>query len=160
MAGSRTAFPPSRSRPAPLPGHHPYAAPGRVEDGRVLQGEPDGPGPTVADARTGHAPIFSPMADFRWQPRRSERGCGTPTGMTGSILRRFHSTSMDGATERRTLSILCLVGVAIALITLNQGRIQSNTKVIAVSLGLIGIMIAAGIAASRSDRVRSESDDE
>ncbi|MEN6518808.1 MAG: hypothetical protein ABFC38_11645 [Methanospirillum sp.] len=67
---------------------------------------------------------------------------------------------MDGATERRTLSILCLVGVAIALITLNQGRIQSNTKVIAVSLGLIGIMIAAGIAASRSDRVRSESDDE
>lgn len=81
-------------------------------------------------------------------------------GIDIAILRRFHSTGMDGATEGRTLSILCLGGVAIALITLNQGLIQSNTKAIAVSLGLIGIMIAAGIGASRSGRVRSESEDE
>lgn len=59
---------------------------------------------------------------------------------------------MDEATERRIVYVLCLAGLVFGLVDLNLGLNQSSMQAIGVSLLIIVISIASGIAVWRSGR--------
>ena len=63
---------------------------------------------------------------------------------------------MNERTERRILYLLCLAGASIALVALNGGLVQSDIKVIGVSLAIVGLMSVTGVAIWRSGFVPGE----
>jgi TM2 domain-containing membrane protein YozV len=63
---------------------------------------------------------------------------------------------MDRATERRIVYVLCLAGLAFGLFDLYLGQNAKNLQAIGVSVLIIGLSIATGIAVWRSGRAESE----